>query len=226
MSSPLTSSQIFGSFCSSPGSTPSPTVLRLSRTWSIICPPAKKAIVAGVLVPTVKGALTLGGRLMLKPKSRRLTIEIHGPENSTQANIISPIQRGLHRDTQTVSTAFQLSKELLEDDRIVVRILKRRRAWGFHRDPEDSSDSESDNESTSNKDWNMDGTPKKEPKDIHVEVLDDGWVEYRKYGMDEIVDEQLTGRNKEVFEATMGLGANQERREFRFESEQQGKFVK
>lgn len=246
MSFPISSSKFLESLRSTTGShvtpTPSPLVLvlRLSRTWSIDCPPAKKAMVAGILVPTVKGTLTHGMRLIIKPKRRRLSIEIHGPETNPQAisAIGMPIQRGLSRDAQSLSKTFRLSKELLDDDRIIIRILKPRKAWGFHRDPEDSSDSDSDSDSNSDSDSDNHRNNQSTSSDKagikckdsqstdHLNQAfqdEDEWIEYRKYGMDEIVDETLTGRNKTVFEATMGLGANQERREFRFETEQQGK---
>ena len=194
-------------------------VLRLTRTWTIECPPAKfraanllpKLGVEKVrMVPTAKNALTLGGRLTVKGrKNRRLTIEIHGPEKQRKdSNPSSSDRRGsglrghLIREEQTVQEAIQLSKELLDDDRIVVRICKPRKSWGLSRDSDDSSDSDSEQDDD--------------------DFIIDGYVEYRKYGIDEIVDEELTGRHKNIVEATMGLGNNQERRELKFDTAQQG----
>jgi len=203
--------------------------MRLNRTWEVDCPPASKAMVGGALVPTVKGTFSLGGRLLRpKIKRRRLAIEIHGPavmsdrstgqtnEDAEKNKIISTENRRrmMKRETETMSQAIQLSKELMDDDRIVIRILKPRKVWGFSRDPEDSTDSESDDE---------DGKKKRRQDDDQKEAS--GWVEYRKYGVDEILDEELMGRNKNVFQATMGLGANKERREIHFENDEQGELL-
>lgn len=219
-------------------------VMRLNRTWNVKCPPAKKHMVHGQLIPTAKGIFSLGGRIHLRTKQRRLAIEIHGPEtnnddnnNATTTmdnnnpndrkgennNAPPPNLRGqFKRETQTVSQAIQLSKELKDDDKIVVRILKPRKMWGFSRDHDDSSDSDSDSDNNDDKDNDDKDNDDKDNDNDHQEQ-EDAWVEYRKYGVDEIVDEELTGRHNSTFEATMGLGANRERREIDFENDEQGK---
>lgn len=112
-----------------------------------------------------------------------------------------------------MSEVMQLSKELMDDDKIVIRILKPRKVWGFSRDPEDSSDDSDSDSDVKKVDEKSTNTEKEEPE---------GWVEYRKYGLDEIVNEELIGRHKNIFEANMGLGNSQERRELKFDSEEQG----
>jgi hypothetical protein len=191
-----------------PPTTAPPIVMRICRAWDVKCPPAKKHMIAGKLVPTIKGVF--GGRVGVLQKKRRLTIEIHGPEQTprqqeAEADSAAPKQRGLSRSHRTDSNPINLSKELMDDDRIWVRIWKPRKAWGFSRDPDDSSDSDSETSSSSSTDGK---------DDYH-----DGWVEYRKIGMDELEDESIS-RNS--WEATMGLGTNQERREIRFETDEQG----
>lgn len=217
-----------------------PIVMRLNRTWNIDCPPAKMAIVHGTLVPTPKSAFTLGGRLMLRSKQkRRIAIEIHGPDKDVNNNNNNnnngggdsddrkkknqkkrvpspPPQRGLNRADRTLSDAIQLSTELKDDDKIVIRILKPRKMWGFSKEPEDSSDDDSSDEEGED-DVNDD-------KYMPQKGDPDGWVEYRKYGLDEIFDEEITGRHKNIFEATMGLGASQERRDLKFDNEDQGMY--
>lgn len=197
-------------------------VLRLCKTWDVEVPPAKRRKIAGVMVPTAKAALSFGGRISFKPKRRRLLIEIHGPDYEDDKNKSDEKNdsRGgpnkskikgknkntpsfrppLRRASKTVSEAICLSKELKDDDRIVIRVLKPRKMWGFSREPDDSSDSDDD---------------------LIVHEPEPEWVEYRKYGVDEIQNMALV--QKDVFEATCGLGANQERRQVRFESEEQGK---
>jgi hypothetical protein len=119
---------------------------------------------------------------------------------------ISFQQRGrLSRSHRTISNPVDVSKELMDDDRIWVRIWKPRKAWGFSRDPDDSSDSEGEGETSLHT---------YEDDDNH-----DAWVEYRKIGIDELEDESIS-RNS--WEATMGLGTNQEHREIRFETDEQG----
>jgi hypothetical protein len=185
-----------------------PIVMRINRTWDAKCAPAKKRVIAGKLVPTVRGAFS--GRLL--QKKRRIAIEIHGPDNSeenndpdaTKVSGLPTPKRGMLRSPETAQRlTIDLSKELQDDDRIVIRILKPRKAWGFSKDPDDSSESEEE-----------------EDVDGGSSSRDDGdWVEYRKFGVDEIEDEELS---KNGWEATMGLGANQERREIKFESNEQG----
>jgi hypothetical protein len=217
-----------------------PIGMRLNRTWNIECPPAKLRMLGGTLVPTARSALTLGGRLTRKSKrQRRIAIEIHGPEyfhhpaqqasgssssssssssrkTNTPQSELPP--RGLTRESNPAAM-IQLSKELMDDDKIVIRILKPRKVWGFSRDYDDSSSSSS---SSSEEDGDDDESDNDEKAKVHTHEPQDGWVEYRKYGVDEIINEEITGRQKNSFEATMGLGANQERRELKFETDEQG----
>jgi hypothetical protein len=179
-------------------------VMRVNRTWDVKCPPVKKHVVAGKLVPSVVGVFS--GRLMRK--KRRIAIEIHGPEKEEVKKPAAPVRRGLKRSKESDMNVVDLSAELQDDDRIVIRIWKPRKAWGFSRDPDDSSDSESESEEA--------GGLSEESSN---KTEDDNWVEYRKFGLDEIHDEEL---EKLSWEATMGLGANRERREIRFETPEKG----
>jgi hypothetical protein len=192
-----------------------PIVMRLNRTWDAKCPPAKKQMIAGKFVPTVRGAFP--GRLM--QKTRRIAIEIHGPDNNeenkdpklTKVSGSPTPKRGMLRSTETPQRlAINLSEELQDDDRVVIRILKPRKAWGFSKDPDDSSESEEEEEEDVDASKQSTSSSSKGDRD---------WVEYRKFGLDEIEDQELS---KNGWEATMGLGANQERREIKFESNEQG----
>lgn len=126
-------------------------------------------------------------------------------------------RRGLTRANDTGSmTIVDLSSELKDDDRIHVRILKPRKQWGFMRDQDDSSTSEEGDENEQEQDH----------KDLNVShnsyatSHDDGWIEYRKYDLDEIEDEEL---HKKSWEATLGRDHHMERREIMFGSDEQGK---
>jgi hypothetical protein len=184
--------------------------MRVNRTWDVKCPPVKKHIVAGKLVPFL-GAFS--GRLLRK--KRRIAIEIHGPEVQEEVQKpAAPVRRGLKRSEDNRSKVVNLTKELKDDDQIVIRIWKPRKAWGFSKDPDDSSDSESESEEA------FGGSLSSLRDASSKRKLEDGnWVEYRKFGLDEIYDEEL---QKLSWEATMGLGANQERREIRFETPEKG----
>jgi hypothetical protein len=191
-------------------------VMRVNRHWEVKCPPVKKHVVAGMLVSTVKGVFS--GRFV--QKKRRITIEIHGPDvplvSLTEKEAPTP-RRGLTRANDTGSmTIVDLSSELKDDDRIHVRILKPRKQWGFMRDQDDSSTSEEGDENEQEQDH----------KDLNVShnsyatSHDDGWIEYRKYDLDEIEDEEL---HKKSWEATLGRDHHMERREIMFGSDEQGK---
>jgi len=186
-------------------------VMKLNRVWDIRMPPASKKVVGGKLIPTVKGAFS--GRLM--QKRRRVAIEIHGPmvseANETLNKPPSPSgsRRGLLSRAQgTSQKVVNLSAELKDDDRIVVRILKKRKTWGLMRDHDDSSDDE-----------DSDGHHKGDDEDNDIANYDDGWVEYRKYDLDEITDDVL---DRDDWEATMGRASGMERRELKFDTKEQG----
>eukprot|EP00934_Nitzschia_sp_Nitz4_P005692 Nitzschia sp. Nitz4//scaffold348_size17284//6198//9518//NITZ4_008842-RA/size17284-processed-gene-0.10-mRNA-1//-1//CDS//3329548688//5682//frame0 len=183
-----------------------PIGMRLNRTWDVRLPPAKKKILGGKLVPTIKG---LGGRLV--KKKCRLCIEIHGPIKEDDA--VPGLQperptRGLTRETGSIQTV-NLAEQLLDDDRILIKILKPRKHWGFSRDSDSSSSDEEDDDDATQ-------TTASSAKSNTTDYGD--WVEYRKYSIDDIVDVEL---NKREFEATMGLGSNRERREIFFEHDEQ-----
>lgn len=187
--------------------------MRVSRQWEVKCPPAKKHMVAGKLVPTVKGVF------QVVQKKRRVAIELHGPRKEEEIapskgkDLKSPVSPrrlfGRQGDSSLSSSRsiIDLSASLEDDDRIIIRILKPRKSWGFNRDPDDSSESEDEDNLSLEK--------------CNDSVRNDnGWVEFRKFDLDEIEEEEL---NKSSWEATMGRGTGTERREIRFENEDQGK---
>jgi hypothetical protein len=231
-----------------------PIVMRMNRTWDVTCPPVKKHVIAGQLVPTVKGTLAMAGGGRLLRRKRRLAIEIHGPDvddntnknkeytttkrNSTitsatkqkgrrrssfrapgrglvRSSIDSSNNNSSNTSTKGSRTIIDLSKELKDDDRLVIRILKPRRYWGFSRDTDDSSSSEDAIESELLTDNNNNSSSLE---------IDDGWVEYRKYGLEEIDDTEIH-TNSSSWEATLGLGPSRERREIRFESTAHGTYI-
>jgi hypothetical protein len=199
-------------------------VMRMNRHWEVKCPPVKKHVVAGMFVSTVKGVFS--GRFV--QKKRRITIEIHGPDvplllSRTEEKEPTP-RRGLTRsknDTGSM-TIVDLSSELKDDDSIRVRILKPRKQWGFMRDRDDSSTSgddenEYDNEYEQEQDLNA-----SQNTNSSGTTHDDGWIEYRKYDLDEIEDEEL---HKKSWEATLGRFHHMERREIMFPDDEQGEQV-
>jgi hypothetical protein len=139
---------------------------------------------------------SLAGGARLLQKKRRVAIEIHGPErnNSNDNNnnnnnnddsnnrnnkrrSTAPPGRGLTRNSLANNTKgsraiIDLSKELKDDDRIVIRIFKSRKAWGFSRDTDDSSSSSSSEE--------VDASESSSSEAPDLFEIEDGWVEYRK----------------------------------------------
>jgi hypothetical protein len=188
--------------------------MRVNRQWEVKCPPVKKHVVAGMFVPTVKGVFS--GRLV--QKKRRITIEIHGPDVPLRTKKEAPTpRRGLTRSANDAGSmqVVDLSSELKDDDRIRVRILKPRKQWGFMRDHEDSSTSE-DGDDEKEHEHDLNASHDSGSATSH----DDGWIEYRKYDLDEIEDEEL---HKKSWEATLGRFHHMERREIMFPNDEEGK---
>jgi hypothetical protein len=238
--------------------------LRLTRTWNVRMPPAKKkTLVGGVMTPTLSLPIA---------KKRRVAIEIYSPssiiddqeldedvddddddpiitprDSRNRPRNPAPIARGLTRSNASRDNdLIDLCAELREDDWILVRILKPRRGrWGFSKDDSDSDDSEEEVQEqqahhgehdkeqgislllkvkTASK-WIKDTiqTTAAENSPSHMwmqhqqQEADDEWMEYRRYNLEAIVDEEL--RDHYVFEAMFGL-ASRERRDIKFESEE------
>jgi hypothetical protein len=107
-------------------------VVRSRQHWDIKCPPAKKQMLAGKLVPTVRGAMSF------LHKKRRLVIEVHGHDDEEEGTVISSALQPLPTSVDHFHS----------NDVIVLRILKPRKHWGLSRDVEDSdSDDDSDDQS-------------------------------------------------------------------------------
>lgn len=198
--------------------------MRITRQWEVKCPPVKKHVFAGKFVPTVKGVFS--GRFV--QKKRRITIEIHGPDvplllARTEAPKSPTPRRGLTRTSDTGSmNIIDLSSELKDDDRIRVRILKPRKQWGFMRDHDDSSTSQGDDEEDGHENDNDDLHASHNTNTSSSTAHDDGWIEYRKYDLDEIEDEEL---HKKSWEATLGRAHQMERREIMFPTDEQGTYL-
>lgn len=211
-----------------------PLVLRMARTWDVKCPPCKKHMVAGQFVPTVKGAFRV-----MAPK-RRITIELHGPDTAPAAATADGIPKKGSSPKATTEPAIlpkspspkkgsvfggrkkedlvDLAKELQETDRLLIRILKpRKTGWGSASPVKDSADEDSSNEEEAL------GGSKSNFSESFSRVLDDGWMEYRRYDLDEIEEVEW---DKATWEANLGRSANKERREFRFASAEEGECVR
>jgi len=113
-----------------------PLVCRAHRFWTVKCPPCKKHMVGGTLVPTVRG--TFGFK-----KTKRVTVEVYGNEEDD-----TPTDGVSSRRFSKQDANASLADELREDDRVVVRILKPRKHWGLSRDHDDSSDEEDEDGET------------------------------------------------------------------------------
>jgi hypothetical protein len=96
--------------------------LKAERSWEVKLPPVKKHMVGGKLLPTVRGAFSFA------QKKRFLALEIRSSEEEPQ------------------QVSHDLLSSLQDGDEILVRILKKRKQWGFSRDNDDSSDDDDDDE--------------------------------------------------------------------------------
>lgn len=103
-------------------------IIRARKQWDVKCPPCKKHMVAGKLMPTVRG--TLVGSFALK--KRRVCLEIQTEDHGEG--------EGDHRHVAPSHTLPTSIDELGPTDYAVVRILKPRRHWGLSRDTDDSDD--------------------------------------------------------------------------------------
>jgi hypothetical protein len=161
-------------------------------------------------------------RRRLLHKKHRIVIEIHGSPSSAasllskQEKTPAPSRRGLLRSAPATPasgdrTIVNLSNELQDDDRILIRILKKKsKRLGFLGGGDDASGSDEDDEGEDS--VLVDET-------TTAAASDDGWVEFHKYDLDEISDEHL---HENQWEATMGRASNTERRTLTFETDEQG----
>ena len=145
---------------------------------------------------------------------RLVTIELHSLETEEAATEAALLEEDgdVAVPGNRVSKTGQLqitnlSTHLKDDDRIIVRILKPRKSWGLMKDPSDEDDDDS----------SSDGVSSRGDTDVFA-----GWIEYRRYDLDEIEDVDL---DKESWEATVGRASNMERRELKFESEGHGRYI-
>jgi hypothetical protein len=103
--------------------------VRSMRTWDVKMPPTKKHMVGGHLVPNLIGKVQF-----MSQKTRRISIEIHGPPKSHlgtphESPISQTMMQGLLRDEKFDS---DLEKESLQNNEAVFfRVLKE--AKGSHR---------------------------------------------------------------------------------------------
>jgi hypothetical protein len=204
-------------------------------------------MVAGQFVPTVKGAFRV-----MHPK-RRVTIELHGPDTApvgaatadgitvspkkgSKPTVASPKKattteaaippkspspkKGSVFGGRNKEDPVDLAKELKDTDRILIRILKpRKTGWGSG----GSAVKDSGDEDSSNGEEEALNGSKANMSESFSKIVDDGWVEYRKYDLDEIEQVEL---EKATWEANLGRAANKERREFRFASAEEGKCMR
>jgi hypothetical protein len=102
--------------------------VRSMRTWDVKMPPTKKHMVGGYLVPNLRGKVQF-----MSQKTRRISIEIHGPPQShlgtPHESPISQTMQGLLLGEKFDS---DLEKESLNgNEAVVFRVLKE--AKGSHR---------------------------------------------------------------------------------------------
>jgi len=182
--------------------------LKAERSWEVKLPPVKKHMVGGKLLPTVRGAFSFA------QKKRFLALEIRGSEEEPQ------------------QVSHDLLSSLQDGDEILVRILKKRKQWGFSRDNDDSSDDDDDDDEpeledeVSCEDLDLAGcSSKRDSSHFSIShqsrlMFQRGLVEYRKYDLEEVCDFQ---HNKNEVEATFGRGSATEVREIKFANTQEAK---
>jgi hypothetical protein len=111
--------------------------VRSMLTWDVKMPPTKKHMVAGHLVPTVKGKVQF-----MSQKPRRISIEIHGPPQShldtpNESPIKHTKMQGLLRGETPVSG---METEFLHDNEAVFfRVLKEAKGSRRHGHGHDDS---------------------------------------------------------------------------------------
>lgn len=108
---------------------------KAERAWEVKLPPTKKHMVAGKLMPTVRGAFGFA------KKKRRLVMEVLGPGDEGVGDEGVGDEGVPQQRAERSHEVGDLCKLLEhEEDRVVVRILKPRKHWGLSRDSDDSDD--------------------------------------------------------------------------------------
>jgi hypothetical protein len=115
--------------------------VRTVLTWDVKMPPTRKHMVGGHLVPTVKGKVRF-----MSQKTRRISIEIHGPSQShldtpNESSVKHTMMQGLLRGETPESS---LDKDLLhKNEAVFFRILKEAKGSRRHGHGHDDSSTES-----------------------------------------------------------------------------------
>ena len=86
--------------------------LKTIRDWEVQVPPAKRRVVAGRLVPTVRGVVA-GPVLLTRPRRRRVAVEIHGPPPDMRLQV-------QEEPDDENEGGEESSSETLEDHEVVV----------------------------------------------------------------------------------------------------------
>jgi hypothetical protein len=106
-------------------------LVRSMRTWEVKMPPIKKHMVGGHLIPTVRGAVQF-----LAQRSRRVSIEIHGPpltHTDTSVSLSPMKQTMMQRLLLGETPGSDLEKEVLYDgDAVYFKILKETKGSRSH----------------------------------------------------------------------------------------------